>query len=259
MCQSLRSKAATTIRRSASALSAWKLVGGGPGVAPGASLPPPSRISAGTSSSTITSVSVAMIMRSTTLRLRGQRRLADFVQKQRAARGCLERALAEHIGAGEGTALVPEQLVFDQALGERAAVEGDQRALRARAEAMHLLGDELLSRSTLAYDQHRARNLGDARDRVLEPLHGAAGAHQGGVGAGALAQGGDLSDEALSRERVLDLLHDPLHRFGLVDEALGAQPDRLGAAIVVARPGVDDHGSAEAAPLHRPQYLDRKS
>src|SRR5439155_20980815 len=79
---------------------------------------------------------------------------------------------------------------------------------------------------------------------------------RGGVGAGALAQGGDLSDEALSRERVLDLLHDPLHRFGLVDEALGAQPDRLGAAIVVARPGVDDHGSAEAAPLHRPQYLE---
>src|SRR6266550_2210087 len=152
MCQSLRSKAATMMRRSASALSAWKLVGAGPGLVPAnAPLAPPSRISAGTSSSAITSVSVAMIMRSTTfrssrtlfryhacvhgdravathaadlalldhpqqLRLRGQRQLADLVQEQGAPCGRLERPLAEHVRAGEGAALVPEQLVFDQAL-----------------------------------------------------------------------------------------------------------------------------------------------
>src|SRR5437879_3555985 len=255
------------MRRSASALSAWKLVGGGPGLAPGASPPPPSRISAGTSSSAITSVSVAMIMRSTTfrssrtvfrfhsyassdssaapstplaqrphakhmhveaieqilpepprghlrleiavgrrydarvhgdraiaaqsadlslldhpqqLRLRGERQLTDLVQEQRAPCSRLERTLAEHVRAGEGAALVPEQLVFDQALRKRAAVQGDERTVGSGAEAMQLPGYELLSRSAFADDQHRARNLGDARDGVLEALHGRARAHQRG-------------------------------------------------------------------------------
>ena len=188
--------------------------------------------------------------------MRGERQLANLVQEQGAPGSRLERPLSEHVRAGEGAALVPEQLVFDQALRERAAVQGDERTVRSGAEAMQLPGDEFLSRSAFADDQHRARNLGDARDGVLEALHGRARAHQRGVGAGALAQGGDLTGEALARERVLDLLHHPLHRLGLVDEALGAEPDRLRAPIVVAGPGVHDHRDAQAASLHGAQHLE---
>jgi len=111
------------------------------------------------------------------LRLRGKRQLADLVQEQRPTRGRLEGTLAEGVRASEGTALVSEQLVFDQVLRECRAVEGDERAVRARAEAVQLPGDELLSRATLPHDERGARDLGDPRDRVLELLQGRARAH----------------------------------------------------------------------------------
>ena len=151
---------------------------------------------------------------------------------------------------------MPEQLVFDEVLGERGAVDGDERAFRIRAEAVQLAGDELLSRSALSYDEHGARNLGHARDRVLEPLHGRARAHERRLAVEALAQGGDLAREPLSLQRLLDLLHHPLHGLGLVDEASSAEPDGLDAAVVVAGPGVDDGGDAEASGAHRPQHLE---
>ena len=55
---------------------------------------------------------------------------------------------------------------------------------------------------------------------------------------------------------MLDLLHHALHRLGFVDEAAGTEPDGLGAAFVVARARVHQHGNAEAAPLHGPQHLE---
>ena len=186
------------------------------------------------------------------LGLRGRRQVADLVQEQRPARGGLEGSLAERVRARKGAALVTEQLVFDEVLGERGAVDGDERAFRIRAEAVQLAGDELLSRSALSHDEHGARNLGHARDRVLEPLHGRACAHERRLAVEALAHGGDLAREPLSLQRLLDLLHHPLHGLGLVDEASSAEPDRLDAAVVVAGPGVHDGGDSEAAALQRP-------
>src|SRR5881409_639949 len=67
MCQSLCSRAATMIWRSASALRAWNVVGAGPPAAP-ARGPALSWMSAGMFSTPIVSPSVAMIIRSTTFR-----------------------------------------------------------------------------------------------------------------------------------------------------------------------------------------------
>src|SRR6266571_3219631 len=102
--------------------------------------------------------------------LGGEGQLADLVEEQRAARRGLERALAQPGGAGERAALVTEQLVLDEVLGERRRVERNQRGLGVRAEAVQLAGDELLPGAALAHDQYRARDLRDAPDRVLE-LH----------------------------------------------------------------------------------------
>src|SRR5207244_13652639 len=118
-------------------------------------------------------------------------RLADHGHDPRPARGGLAGSLAERVRARKGAALVTEQLVFDEVLGERGAVDGDERAFRIRAEAVQLAGDELLSRSALSYDEHGARNLGHARDRVLEPLHGRARAPERRLAVEALAHGGD--------------------------------------------------------------------
>src|SRR5207244_13601331 len=95
------------------------------------------------------------------LRLRGERQLTDLVQEQRAPCSRLERTLAEHVRTGEGAALVPDQLVFDQALRKRAAVQGDERNVGTGAEAMQLPGYELLSRSTFVDVQDLSRQVGD--------------------------------------------------------------------------------------------------
>ena len=56
----------------------------------------------------------------------GGRQVADFVQEQRAAARCLERALAGGVRAGERAALVPEQLALDQLVRQRRTVERDE-------------------------------------------------------------------------------------------------------------------------------------
>ena len=56
-----------------------------------------------------------------------QRQLAEFVQQQRAAVGALEPALAGFDRAGERPLLVAEQLRIDQLVGDRAAIDADER------------------------------------------------------------------------------------------------------------------------------------
>ena len=74
------------------------------------------------------------------LGLQIERQLADLVEEQRAARGLLEPAGAPRRRAGEGAALVPEELALGQLARERAAVRpprtgrpGWARARGARA------------------------------------------------------------------------------------------------------------------------------
>ena len=84
------------------------------------------------------------------LGLRRQRQLSDLVEEQRSGAGVLERAPAQPIGARERAALVAEQLALDELLGQRRAVDGDQRRLRAGSSAMQLARDQFLARAALA-------------------------------------------------------------------------------------------------------------
>ena len=72
--------------------------------------------------------------------------IADLVEEQAPAVGQLEAALAGGDGAGEGALLVTEQLGLEQALGERGAVDLDERPRRPRARVVDRLGDQLLAR-----------------------------------------------------------------------------------------------------------------
>ncbi len=69
------------------------------------------------------------------LLLEGERHVADLVEEQRAALRLLELARPALVGAGEGAALVAEQLALEQRLRERRAVDGEERARRPRPEA----------------------------------------------------------------------------------------------------------------------------
>src|ERR1043166_7634302 len=60
--------------------------------------------------------------------------------------------------AREGALLVAEQLALEQRLGQRGAVDGDERLAAARREIVDPLRDELLARARLALDQDRGRD-----------------------------------------------------------------------------------------------------
>ena len=64
------------------------------------------------------------------LHLRRRRHLADLVEEERAAIGQLEAALPPIGGAGERALLVAEDLALEQRLGNRGAVDGDERERR---------------------------------------------------------------------------------------------------------------------------------
>ena len=64
------------------------------------------------------------------LDLQRQRQVADLVEEQGAAVGDLDLAECRLGGAGEGALLVAEQLAFEQRLGNRGAVDGDESLFR---------------------------------------------------------------------------------------------------------------------------------
>src|SRR5947208_366582 len=65
------------------------------------------------------------------LGLGARAQLADLVEEQRPTVGLLEAAAPRLRRAGERPALVPEQLRFDELLGDRRAVDGDERPVAA--------------------------------------------------------------------------------------------------------------------------------
>ena len=98
--------------------------------------------------------------------------LADLVQKQCPAVGALERPHVTGNGAGEGAALVPEQLALRQVGGHGATVEHDERARRPRARRVQGMRQHILARAGLAEERHRHIRLREALQSVEHVVHG---------------------------------------------------------------------------------------
>src|SRR5207302_3667230 len=175
-----------------------------------------------------------------------ERQIADFVQEQRPASGRLERALAGGVGARERAALVAEQLALDELVRQRRAVERNEWALGIRAEPVQLARDQLLARPTLTDHEHRTGYRRDTDDRFLEFRERGARADERRFEPEAVPQQRDLGGQPATFDRVLDFLRDALHPLGLVDEAVRTEANRLRAAVVVARAGIDNDGHAQS-------------
>ena len=102
-------------------------------------------------------------------RLHRRRQLADLVEEQRAAVRLLEGAAPIGHGAGERAADVAEQRRFDLLVGDSAAIEDDEGAVLAGAVAVNLLGEQLLARSRLPFDEHRRVGGGDVVEQTEQP------------------------------------------------------------------------------------------
>ena len=78
-------------------------------------------------------------------RLQLRRHVADLVEKERAAFGLLEAPAPLLLRAGERTALMAEELRFQQVLGHRRGIDGDKRLGRARAMTVQRARHQLLA------------------------------------------------------------------------------------------------------------------
>ena len=117
--------------------------------------------------------------------------------------GLLEDPLRVGDGAGERAARVAEELRFEHALGERAAVDRHERARRAPAVRVDRARDELLAGAAVADDEHRRGGVGRVRNLLVDRQHAGRAADQAGRRD---VEGGPRSaaGAATSDERALD-------------------------------------------------------
>ena len=92
---------------------------------------------------------------------RPERHLADLVEEEGAAARQLEVAPTRLGRPGERAPAVAEELGLEQLLGDRGAIDGDERLLAPRTREVKRPGEQLLADARLAMDQHRRVDLGD--------------------------------------------------------------------------------------------------
>ncbi len=124
-------------------------------------------------------VELALLEDAEELALGGQGHLPDLVEEEGAAVSQLEFADPLGHGAGEGAALVAEELALQQVLGDGGAVDGDEELLGARAVLVDGAGDELLAGAALAGDEDGGVGRRDLPDGLVDALHGGRGADDG--------------------------------------------------------------------------------
>ncbi len=119
---------------------------------------------------------LALLQRAQQHRLQLQRQVADLVEEERAAVGDLELAGAVARGAGEGAGDVAEELARGDRLGQRRAVDLDQRLGAAQRLVVQVPRDQFLADAGLAGDEHREVRRRDDGQFLEQALHGLAGA-----------------------------------------------------------------------------------
>src|SRR5207244_30333 len=103
------------------------------------------------------------------------------VEEERAVVRRLEEPDLVAVGAGEGAADVAEELGLEERLGERRAVDREERRRAPRAVEVDRLRDELLPRAGLALDQHGDLRVGHLVEDREERAHGGRAADDVGV------------------------------------------------------------------------------
>jgi hypothetical protein len=166
----------------------------------------------------------ALLQDAQQLGLKGRRDVADFVEKERAAVGHFEAALARRHGAGEGALLVPEEFRLEQVLGQRSAVEADVGSARTWRVVVDGVGDQFLAGARLAADQDRRRPLGDHADLVEDAQHGTRMANE--VGETGAVAGGAALRVAFLVER-LAFLRDFERKPDTLPDQVGQQLDKV--------------------------------
>ena len=97
---------------------------------------------------------LALLQNAQQIGLRLQADVANFVEENRSAFGNFELAFLAVLRAGERAFLVSEEFALEQRLGQRAAVNGDQRMESSRAGMVDRARHQFLAGAAFARDQH---------------------------------------------------------------------------------------------------------
>jgi hypothetical protein len=116
-------------------------------------------------------VDLAILQGAQKLDLNVERQFADLVEKQRAAMGFSKFADMFLIGAGEGAFLMAEQNRFNEFFRDRAAIDGNQRFVLARAGAFDRAGNHFFADAGFALDQDRYLRFGGALGQLHNARH----------------------------------------------------------------------------------------
>ena len=169
------------------------------------------------------------------LRLQRRHHLADLVEKHGAAVGRLEQAPLLLACVGEGPALVPEELAFEQRVGNRRARDVHERTVRAVAAEMQHLRREVLAGAALARQEHRrCRAERHAPEQVAQRDDGRRLADDALEREGlrlAGAQHAELAPQACRLERLLDQPRHVVQVERLVGEVIRADLHRLDGRV----------------------------
>src|SRR5258708_7481968 len=156
------------------------------------------------------------------LGLQIRRHLADLVEQERAPLRHLEEALLVVLRAGERPLLVAKQLRLDQILGNRRAVDLDERPLRPLAVVMDGVGDELFPGPVLALDEDVRVAAGHALYQLEHFVHLLALADdvpEAELPFDLLLQQEVLTDEVAPLDRALQHREQRVWLDGLLDDA----------------------------------------
>src|SRR5467141_511237 len=207
------------------------------------------------------------------LRLRGEGKVDNLIEKKASALCQLEPPLLSLMGPRERALLITEELRLDQGVRDRAAVDSDKWLLASGTQLMDRASDELLASAGLALDENSQRGVGHLLDLLDNLHHLAVRAHQEPQGAlddlvrlpqlarALLDDGLELVEMALQRQLLLldpaaELAHldrsaqrrdEVVPVDGLLDEVVSPGAEGVHHQVVLAVPG--DHQGRGVGPV----------
>ena len=157
------------------------------------------------------------------LDLRAQAQVADFIQENGAPVGLLETAHPAGVGARVSAALVAEEFALEQRLRNGCAIHRDKRQAGALAVLVDGPRHQFLARAGLAPDKDGDGGGGDASDFLVNGLHGAAVADDGGLGRPGVAHLERLGHEPAAGHGLGDQIEEFAHVKGFEQVIVGAE------------------------------------
>jgi hypothetical protein len=192
------------------------------------------------------------------LHLEVGRHLRELVEEERSAVGLLEEPLLVAHGAGERALDVSEDLRLEQGLGQGAAVDGEEGAVRALARVVQGFRDELLAGARLAPDEDRRvgrRHPGDQLEDVAHLRRAGDDAGDREAVAHLCLEVGVLPPERLALERVVDPQQQLVGLTALLEVVEGAEPDRLLRRLPARVRREEDDVGLGAVPFGRAEHV----